>query len=292
MASATKQQVDDKMILPVLNGQIDLVHGALIEDGAFSVTGEQLDVAFNPEADQSVWVDFLKSILPDHAGEEAVDFLQRSFGCALTGGAGVGHYIWVFSGTGSNGGRVLFRLISDVLGPFCHQVDTSMLIQRKLPRLPKALDQHFKSLRGKRLLLGCDIPGEARLDAKMIKDLSAANPIVYAPLYSDEPISIPTLPLMLLVNDAPSIIVEDRELPGRVIPVALPYSFVDDVDDHKKRYPQDAHRFRQGNRNLVRELRKNKEGILAWLVDGCRRYLQEGLEPQLSFLQSLREQQI
>jgi len=52
-----------------------------------------------------------------------------------------------------------------------------------------------------------------------------------------------------------------------------------DVEGEGRKYPPQKHLFRKKDIHLKDELRKEKEGILAWLVQGCLEWQEHGLLP-------------
>lgn len=286
MAAKEEQFNSKKMLLPCANGVIDLDRGALLKGDPSDLMNKQIDIAYNPTADQSPWLAFLKSIIPDQRYEEISTFLQRSFGYALTGQTRE-QYIWIFSGPGRNGKGVLFNLISEILGPFFHQINSAMLLLQKFPPGPQAASQHVYSLLGKRLVVGSETPEGAQVDADAIKRLTGEDELNCRPLHRAEIIFRPTHTLMLRTNHIPTDLTKDFALRERLLPINFPYMFVEDLEKHKRREPQNEHLFRPINKKLKAALQEHKAGILSWMVEGCLLWQRDGLNPPPSVLQAV-----
>ena len=70
----------------------------------------------------------------------------------------------------------------------------------------------------------------------------------------------------------------------RLLMIEFPYMYVDDVEAEAKKFPRKADRFRQKDPKLKEKLMACRPGILRWLVEGCREWIEHGLQPPQAIL--------
>lgn len=277
----------EPMLLPVKNGVIDLRTGALIQGRPEDRLTRALDIEYDPHADYQPWIDFLRE---SSDSADIVGFLKRSFGYAMTGHS-FEQYIWVFTGPGRNGKGVLFSTIGDILGPYYHEISRAMLVEQRNEQSPSAASEHKYSLLGKRIIVGAETNKGQKIDAGAIKSLTGEDRIVCRPLFKSEIQFKPTHTLFLHTNHIPAGLTKDFALVQRLLKIEFPFMYVDDVESEAKKYPAKAHLFRQKDPHLKDKLRKVKQGVLRWLVEGCLEWQQIGLAPPECILSGVRDLQ-
>ena len=272
-------------LLPVKNGVIDLRTGTLTRGRPEDMLRTALDIDYDPHADYTPFVEFLDEISCD---PEVSKFLKRSFGYAITGHSHE-QYIWVFTGPGRNGKGVLFDIIGDIMRPYYHVISRSMIIEQRSEPGPAAATEHKYSLLGKRIIVGAETNKGQRIDAGAIKELTGDDDIKCRPNFKSEIVFHPTHTLFLHTNHIPYGLTKDFALVQRLIKVEFPLMFVNNPEKEARDNPVNAEKFRQKDPNLKEKLRKHKQGILRWLVEGAREWKDDGLQIPDSILASVKK---
>ena len=270
-------------LLPCNNGVIDLEHGVLLPGRPEDRMNKKINIDYDSEADYQPWVDFLVEVTDS---EETANFLKRTFGYAATGFS-YEQYIWLFLGPGRNGKGIIFNMISEVLGPFFHSINPGLLMEQKNTPSPSAASEHLYSLLHKRLIVGSETNPGKKIDEAAVKELTGEDEIVCRPNFGSEINFYPTHTLMLRTNNVPYGMTKDFALRERLLLIDLPFRYVDDVEEHKRKDPLHKEFFRKKDKKLKDKLRKMQPGILRWLVEGCQEWQRDGLNPPQKILDSV-----
>ena len=276
MACREEQFNRNPWLLPCRNGVVDLKKGTLISGSPADLMTKCLDIDFDPHADYTLWTKVLQEVSDSET--DIPEFLKRSFGYAATGHA-YEQYVWVFLGPGRNGKGILFNLIGEVLRPFYHTINTSMLLEQRNPPSPSAASEHIYSLLGKRLVAGSETNKGKKIDSAFVKEMTGEDELNCRPNFKSEINFYPTHTLMLRTQYVPVGMTQDFAMRERLLLIDFPFRYVDDVEVHKKKEPQFADRFRAKDKHLKDKLREIKPGILRWIVEGCRDWAAMGLCP-------------
>lgn len=276
----------DPWLLPVENGVINLRTGNLEQGKQSDLLTRSLRIAYDPHADYSPFQNFLDEIAND---KEISSFLKRTFGYAITGHS-FEQFIWVFIGPGRNGKGVLFSLLSDILGPYYHEISRAMLIEQRNEQSPSAASEHKYSLLGKRIIVGAETNRGQKIDAAAVKNLTGDDIINCRPLFKKEINFRPSHTLFLHTNNMPLGLTREFSLIQRLLRIDFPFMYVDDIDAEKKKFPARADYFRKKDPLLKEKLKACRQGILRWLVEGCLEWQQTGLTPPRSIIESVASQ--
>lgn len=270
----------DPWALPVKNGVINLRTGVLTPGRPEDMLTRCLDIEYDPNADYTEWVEFLSEISIDEftkGTEKIPGFLRRVIGYAATGHS-IEQYIFIFIGPGRNGKGVFFNIISDILGPYYHEISRGMILEQKNEPNPNAASEHRFALLAKRIIVGAETNKGQKIDAGAVKDITGKNKINARPNYGKEVNFWPTHTLFLQTNNLPYGLTSEFSLVQRLIIIDFPFMYVDDIEAEKKKAPGLADKFRQKDSHLEEKLMKNRQGILKWIVDGAREWHENGLQ--------------
>lgn len=211
---------------------------------------------FNPKAEAPTWVAFMERILPD---PELRTFLQRWFGYSLTGLTGEQKLIFCY-GIGRNGKSTMVDMIAKIMDDYGTTIPIETLTgteQRKgsdatpdLARLP-----------GARFVRASEPEQGTRMKEALIKALTGGEAIMIRRMHSEFVEIVPEFKLVISGNHKPEIRGADDGIWRRVMLVPFLEQIPDDEVD----------------KNLPAKLEAERDGILAWLVQGCLDYLQHGL---------------
>jgi len=270
------------MLLPCGNGVIDLEHSVLLDGNPDDLMTKAIDVDFINDADYTDWHKFVVEVC---GSEEVAAFLQRFFGYAITGHS-YEQYIAVFIGSGRNGKGVLFSGLGSVLGPYYHVISPSMITEQRFDPSPNAASEHKYAMHGKRVVVAGESKRGQRVDAGQLKGLTGDDKIECRPNFGKTFIFDPTHTLCLHTNHMPVGMGSEFSLIQRLLKIDFPWAYVDNPEEEAKKFPPMADRFRKKDKHLKDRLLANREGILKWLVDGCRMWQKQGLNPPAEIIRS------
>ena len=273
------------MLLPCGNGVIDLKNSVLLDGNPADLLTKAIEIDFLADANTEDWHKFVVEVC---GSEEVAGFLKRFFGYAITGHS-YEQYIAVFIGGGRNGKGVLFSVLAYVLGPYYHVISPSMITEQRFDPSPNAASEHKYSLHGKRLIVAGESKRNQRIDAGQLKGLTGDDKIECRPNFGKTFVFDPTHTLCLHTNHMPVGMGSEFSLIQRLLKIDFPWAYVDNPEAEAKKFPPMADRFRKKDKHLKDRLMANPEGVLKWLVEGCKEWQERGLEPPQEILDSAAE---
>jgi putative DNA primase/helicase len=231
--------------------------GLLMPHLESNMTTALAPVEFDAEARCPTWVKFLDEIFAGDA--DLIDFVQKFLGYCLSG-----HYreelLVIFYGTGANGKTTLVNAVLQLLGPdYAIIAPPELLLAGAGRRHPTELADLF----GKRLVVCLESDRGARLNEALVKQLTGRDRIRARRMREDFWEFEPTHKIILVTNDKPRVAGTDHGIWRRIRLVPFAVCIPDERQD----------------KDLPRKLRDERPGILNWLLEGWRRYLDHGLTP-------------
>ena len=266
----------NRMLLPVLNGVVDLHDGRLRPGHQSDYIKTVAPVEWlGIDTPAPIWEKFMADIIIDdelNPDPNTVQYLQRLLGYAASGSS-VEHIFPILWGDkGRNGKGTLLQTLSYVLGPLAGKISSEILLQSKQSSSAGAATPHLMAFRGKRLCFASETDQNRRLNVNLIKELAGGDIIsarsLYAKRYIDFP---PTHTLFLMTNNKPIIPVRTTDpIWDRIHIIPFHRKFVD-VGPVKENFES------QKDIYLPEKLKAEAPGILAWLVRGCLAWQKGGL---------------
>jgi putative DNA primase/helicase len=255
-------------LLGVANGVLDLQAGVFRPghpaDWIKSVAPTEWQ---GMDAECPRWERFLLEIFDGK--QELVEFFHRLLGYGITG-LNTEHAFPVLWGPqGRNGKTTVLETLSFVLGPdMTMSIPSNELMHSARGGTGAGGPQPFiYKLRGKRVVWSSETNPDRRLDAETVKLLTGGDKIHARAMYANPVEFTPSHLLLLLTNYRPKIEAADNAIWDRVHLVPFRMRFVERPQKENER-PRDG--------NLLRKLREEAPGILAWLVRGCLAWQQAG----------------
>jgi putative DNA primase/helicase len=243
----------DPWLLGVQDGVVDLRTGDLTEADPAMMLTKQAPFAPDPTQDISRWLDHLHHTFEED--QERVDYFQKCIGAALVGDstAKPQQFIYIYGASQSGKGTIM-RALTYVLGEEQHiaTFSASDLTDRGSDRHKQWLTR-FKNCR-------IAIVEEARthaLDVGTLKILSGGDAIVANAMRQNDQSWLPTHTLFISSNFSPNFSEDTSGMARRYRPITT---------TKEPRSPIPG--YEQG-------LRLEATGILAWCIDGTRRWLEE-----------------
>lgn len=252
----------DPMLFNVQNGTILLRKAA---DGGVELRGHDRNdritklapVTYDAEADASVWRAFTRTVLPD---EDVRTFLRRYLGYCLT--ASVSEQVLVLChGTGANGKSTLINTALHVMGDYATTLPFASLLHDDRRRGSEPTPD-IAQLPGRRMVAASEPEAGTRISESTIKLLTGEDKVKARHLNEGFFEFYPAFKLILSCNRKPTVRGQDEGIWRRVL--LVPFEVMIPAD---KRDP-----------HLQRKLRLELSGILNWILDGFRLWVEDGLQ--------------
>lgn len=252
----------DPLTINCENGTIRFTRDASGVSMAFAdhqrsdLLSKMLPVNYAPRATAPGFDAFLQRVMPDPVMRA---FIQRSLGLSLTG-LTIQH-LWFFYGQGANGKSVLIDLIARILGNYAATAKIESLTGQS-KRSGQEATPDLVPLMGARFVRASEPEEGERLKEGVIKELTGGEPILVRALHSDFVEVKPKFKLFISGNHRPEIRGTDDGIWRRMLLVPF------DVQ-----IPEAERDVNLGKRLFEEE----RAGILNWMLDGLRDYLENGL---------------
>lgn len=244
-----------KHLINCLNGTLDLKTGALRDHDRLDRITRIVNCNYNADAISTAFDKFLQKIQPD-ASIRA--FLQRSIGYSLLGNVRERSF-WILYGSGNNGKSVFTNLFINLLGDYASTTPASSIMASKQSAIPNDIAR----LKGKRFIVVPETEENERLQASLVKALSAGDKVSARFLFGEFFDFYFSGKLWIATNHKPTITDHSKGFWDRckLVPfnVDIP---ADEVD-----------------RDIMSKLMADAEAVLLWAVQGCRDYFEaDGLD--------------
>lgn len=254
-------------LLGVPNGVIDLRTGEFRDGRPEDRITMQVPVEYDPTAACPRWLRFVREVLGDD--DEVCAYVKRAAGYSLTGEVGEDKLFFLY-GSGSNGKTTFEEVLLDILGDYGIKMAASALLEERRG----AHSTDLADLNGKRLVVVGELPNR-RLNEARIKDMTGGGRIRARHMRSDNVEFVPTWTFWFDANDYPRVADGSHGLWRRIATVPCLQAFVPDGEDAPGGVPAD--RVRRADPTLDAALRREREGILRWLVEGAIEWYARGL---------------
>jgi putative DNA primase/helicase len=246
----------DPWLLNVVNGTVELRDGARLRPHRRDDRITKLvPVNYVPEAQGPTWRAFLERVL-DH-NEELIRFLQRFLGYSLTGKTDE-QVLALAHGGGANGKTTFLRAASAILGDYGQSVPLdTFLVNKHIDTARPDLAR----LRGSRLVAAVESDSGRRFAEGLIKTLTGGDTIVARRLYREHFEFTPAFKVVIATNHRPTIRGTDEAIWRRIR--LVPFTVTIPPAERDRELPDKLH--------------AEREGILAWAVQGCLEWQRHGL---------------
>lgn len=236
------------MLLGVGNGVLDLKKMVLSPADPKLLISRQVNADYNPSATCPQWLKFLNDIF---LGDQAViEYVQKALGYSLTGDVSEELLHFAF-GHGKNGKSVMANVIVKIMGDYVQTANFDLLALRE-----SGATNDIARLAGSRMVMANETRENQRLDDQKLKALVSTEKITARFMYAEFFEFWPQFKIWLRGNYKP-IITDSSDGAWRRMRL-IPFEY---------RVPAEKTDFK-----LEEKLLSEKEGILAWMVDGCQQW--------------------
>ncbi len=267
----------------VANGVVDLSTGALREACRDEYVTRRSSIRFNPQAKAPRWCQFIDEItsLQDDKLQGGIKrrptlarYLKKALGYCLTGSTSE-HKMFLAIGSGANGKSILLDITQSVMGEYCKVIQPEVLMTTSFTADAERPTSTLAMLAGARLAICSESKDGQKLDVAFVKRQTGGGSLSARFMRKDTFTFVITHKLWLMTNHKPSLDHMDEAVRGRLH--LVPFDMQWNRPGHPERNPN----LPDGDKNLMEKLKKEAEGILAWLVKGAVAYHNEDLEPPI-----------
>ncbi len=263
-AATTDEWDADPWLLNTPGGVVDLKTGRnRPHDRADRMT--RITTA-TPRGDCPTWRKFLDEVT---GGDKALqDYLQRMAGYALTGSTRE-HALFFLYGTGANGKSVFLNTLASILGNYATNAPMDTFMETRSDRHPTDM----AGLRGARLVSSIETEQGRRWAESKVKSLTGGDKISARFMRQDFFEFFPQFKLFVAGNHKPAIRNIDEAMKRRLH--LIPFTVTIPPERRDK--------------HLQQKLLAERDGILAWAVEGCLAWQRDGLNPPDSVVSATDE---
>lgn len=211
-------------------------------------------VTYNPDAKCPRWERFISEIF--QGDEDLIRYVQRAIGYSMTGYVEE-HCMFVLYGTGRNGKSTLLKHVSAILGDYAATASAGLLVEKREEGIPNDVAR----LRGVRMVIVQESKRSNSFDEARVKALTGGDRITARFLNKEFFEFDPTFKIFLATNHKPDVAGTDVGIWRRIKPIPFNKVFTDEDAD----------------KDLDNKLRGEYEGILNWMLEGCREWQKRGL---------------
>jgi putative DNA primase/helicase len=251
-------------LLNVNNGVIDLRTGERTPHNPDLLLTKCAPTDYKPDATHPDWDTALAALPPNVA-----DWMQLRLGQAITGHPTPDDMLIVFHGSGANGKTTITIGVVKTLGEHAVTVPDRVLLAN-----PGDHPTELMTLRGARFALLEETPEARHLNVKRLKDVMGKPRMSARYIQQDTVEWDATHSLFVSTNYRPRVDEVDHGTWRRLALVTFPHTYRRDGEDITG--PND----RRGDDTLRDRIKTGRDGqheaILAWLVDGARRWYANG----------------
>lgn len=241
------------MQLNTPGGTVDLVTGEMRPADPAQMHSKVTSVAPGA-AEAPVWEKFLKEVT---GGDEALArFMQKQAGYALTGvrREQTLSFVW---GPGGNGKSVFVDALMGVLGDYAATAPMDTFASSRGDKHPTDL----AGLMGARLVTATETQAGRSWDEQRLKSITGGDRLRARFMRQDFVEFTPRFKLLMVGNHEPQIDNVDDAMRRRIH--IVPFTFKPEVPDL----------------DLPEKLKAEYPAILRWMIEGCKMWQSEGLEP-------------
>jgi len=219
-----------------------------------------------PKGDCPTWHGFLTDVTGGDA--DLIAYLQLMVGYCLTGITSE-HALFFLYGTGANGKSVFVNVITTILGDYAANAPMDTFMDARNDRHPTDL----AGLRGARFVSSIETEQGRRWNESKVKAITGGDKVSARFMRQDFFEYVPQFKLVIAGNHKPSIRNVDEAMKRRLHLIPFTVTIPSEKRDGR----------------LTDKLLKERDGILAWAVEGCSRWQQQGLKPPASVVSATEE---
>ncbi len=252
-------------VVQVNNGLIDLRTGELMPVDKEKYITSKINIEYDPEATCPIWLQSLEMSLGDEPG--LMEFMQEALGYSLTGETSEQCIFICYGPEGNNGKSTLLEAVQRLMGEMAIMSEFDVIATKKSDNFARA---EIAKLVGTRFV-SMNEAKSVPIDESLVKQLTGGDTITGRHLFKKSIKFLPQFKIWLRANDRPEIRGIDDAIWRRIR--IIPFT---------RQIPK---ALRKDRHVIDKELDSEAQGIFAWLVEGAKRWYENGLsEPDAVIL--------
>lgn len=248
----------DPMLLGVRNGVLNLRTGTLLEADPAMLISRQAGAAYHPDAQCPQWLAFLVAVFDGDA--DVIAFVQRALGYSLTGLVDE-EVMFFLLGAGANGKSVFANVVQAIFGEYAVTVRAALLARDAKGNGSDA-EREKARLPGARMALINEVGLNDAWDDQRLKELVSRERISARMLYGESFDFMPSHAIWMRGNHQPVATDAGDGFWRRMVLIRFGRQFAE-----SERVPDLDRRI----------LDAERDGVLAWMVEGCLAWQRDGL---------------
>jgi len=237
------------------NGTINLKTGKLQEHSAKDYITKMCKAKYNPDCPIPLWTSLIEKVT--NGNVQMQRYIQKALGYALTGDISE-QAIFILYGTGSNGKSTLLNIFAELLTSYSQNTPSETFMLKK----NDSVNNDIARLKGARFVSAIEMEENKRMAEALIKSMTGGDKLVTRFLYGEFFEYTPQFKVFLAVNHKPVIRDTTNSIWRRI--KLIPFENTFSEQERDRNFPAKI---------MASEL----PGILAWAVQGCMLWQQEGL---------------
>ena len=242
-------------LLNCQNGTIDLRTGKLKPHDPKDYITRICAAAYKPDCAIPLWMQLMEKITG--GDKEYIRYIQKALGYALTGDISE-QAIFILYGTGSNGKSTMLNIFAALLNGYAQSTSSDTFMQKK----NESVNNDIARLKGARFVSAIEMEEGKRMAESLIKSMTGGDKLVTRFLYGEFFEYVPQFKVFLAVNHKPDIRDTTNSIWRRIKIMEFNNTFTEQERD--KNFP-------------TKIMAKELPGILAWAVQGCLDWQQNGI---------------
>ncbi len=237
------------------NGTINLRTQQFREHRPGDMITQLAPVTYDLKASYLLWLTCLNTWM--RGDTDKIEYLQRLMGMCLTGDTSARRFP-VFHGSGRNGKSIFLDTVSGLMGDYAYAAPEDLLAEKDYRSHPTEI----ASLLGKRLVTLDETAPNMKLRLPLVKRMTGDQMMTARFMRQDAFSFKITSKMILSTQHLPRITEITHAIWDRVHLVPWSYRITEEEEIPKM--------------ELLSQLRSQWPGILNWLLEGCRKWQEEG----------------
>ncbi len=245
----------DPWLLNCLDGTLNLKTRQFQDHNRADLITKISNASFSQKAECPQWIEFQNKFMAGN--EELIKFKQKMWGSCLTGMTKDKALFVLHGEGGDNGKSTEVTVVSDILNTYAMATPIETFLDKgNNDKIPNDLAR----LKGARLVYSIEVKKGRRLDEALVKQITGRDKVAARFMRAEWFEFIPEFKPVLAVNHLMRVSTDaalHRRI--RVVPYEVKIPKEEQIGDFDQL------------------LLKERDGILAWLVDGCYAWQEDGL---------------
>jgi P4 family phage/plasmid primase-like protien len=238
------------------------------------------EVEYHPDATCPVFMHYLETSLPD---VDTRHYLHKALGYALLG-MPVEKVMFNLTGPKDSGKTVLLKVLEALMASYAVSIAPGVLLAKRGGSDPEKPMPTLHSIRKARIVTASEPDHAGRWDHGLLKQITGNDTMTTRTLNKDNVRWTPQFSLFIASNHFVKLNTEDKALIERIAPIHFPNRFIRPSAELALEDIPVAQRADVGLEGRIKGSDAEMQGILAWMVEGLRLYLVEGLAQPLSVI--------